>query len=134
MTPLESGQLESVFDHIVWYAKDKAQIKYRNLFRPKLFEGNPEFKFRQIDKGFEEIDFDTMQVDNSLGVFKRSVLESSGFTASCMFPYGFHGHEFSPRGRKSWRTNSEGMRRLDFADRLFVLGTKLYYKLYYDDF
>lgn len=134
MTPLESGQLESVFDHLVWYCKDKSQIKYRNLFRDKVFDGNPEFKFKQTDFGYEEVDANRLDPLRPEGVFKRSVLESSGFTASCMFPYSFRGTEFSPRGRKSWRTNSVGMGRLDAADRLFVRGSKLYYKLYYNDF
>ncbi len=134
MTPLESGQLESVFDHIVWYAKSKGQMKYHNLYRPKVFDGNPEFKFKQVDRGFEEVDPYQLDTDNSVAVFKRSVLESSGFTASCMFSHSFQGQQFSPRGKKSWRTNPVGMTRLHAADRLFVLGTKLYYKLYYDDF
>jgi adenine-specific DNA-methyltransferase len=134
MTPLESGQLESVFDHLVWYCKDKSKIKYRNLFRPKKFDGNPEFKFKKTSKGHEEIDPNALDSAATEAVFKRSVLESSGFTASCMFSHFFKGREFSPRGRKSWRTNATGMKRLHAADRLFVLGTKLYYKLYYDDF
>jgi adenine-specific DNA-methyltransferase len=96
MTPLESGQLESVFDHLVWYCKDKSQIKYRNLFRPKKFDGNPEFKFKKTSKGFEEIDPNALDSAATEAVFKRSVLESSGFTASCMFSHPFEGREFSP--------------------------------------
>ena len=45
MTPLESGRLETVFDYIVWYGKDIKETKYRNLYRDKKFDGNPEFKF-----------------------------------------------------------------------------------------
>ncbi|MCL6712588.1 site-specific DNA-methyltransferase [Pseudomonas sp. R2.Fl] len=134
MTPLESGQIESVFDHILWYARNKSAIKYRNLFREKQFDGNPEFKFKKTDFGFEEVDSNKLDVKNSSGVFKRSVLESSGFTPSCMFEHRFEGKPFIPRGKKSWRTNSAGMRRLEQADRLFVRGIKLYFKLYYDDF
>jgi adenine-specific DNA-methyltransferase len=134
MTPLESGRIESVFDHIVWYCKDKEKTKYRNLFREKSFDGNPEFKFLRTATGFEEIDPDLLSKNKSVGVFKRSVLESSGFTPSCTFEYVHRGKGFSPRGRKSWRTNPVGMQRLEQADRLFVLGSKLYYKLYYDDF
>ncbi|MBO1113888.1 site-specific DNA-methyltransferase [Bordetella petrii] len=134
MTPLESGQIESVFDHILWYARNKSAIKYRNLFREKQFDGNPEFKFKKTDFGFEEVDPNKLDVKNSSGVFKRSVLESSGFTPSCMFEHRFEGKPFIPRGKKSWRTNPAGMRRLEQADRLFVRGIKLYFKLYYDDF
>jgi len=134
MTPLESGRIESVFDHIVWYCKDKEKTKYRNLYRPKVFDGNPEFKFRRTDKGVEEIEVGLLSDAETEDVFKRSVLESSGFTPSCTFTHNHNGEPFFPRGRKSWRTNPSGMARLEQADRLFVLGTKLYYKLYYDDF
>ena len=135
MTPLESGRIESVFDHLVWYAKNQEHAKYRNLYRKKPFAVNGEFKFRKIDRGYEEVSADSDSLTESTeNIFKRSVLESSGFTSSCMFNYEFEGRPYYPRGRKSWRTNPEGMRRLYNAGRLFVLGTKLYYKLYYDDF
>ena len=134
MTPLESGRIESVFDHILWYAKSQDHLKYRNLYNAKLFDGNQEFRFRETEFGFETVDAGTLGPGQTLGIFKRSVLESSGFTPSCMFDYSFEGRSFYPRGRKSWRTNELGMRRLDVAGRLFVLGSKLYYKLYYDDF
>ena len=134
MTPLESGRIESVFDHILWYAKDKEKIKYKNLYRDKIFDGNPEFKFRAKDVGYEELDLSAGPVAATAGVFKRSVLESSGFTPSCTFTHDHEGKLFFPRGKKSWRTNIQGMSRLEKADRLFVLGSKLYYKLFYDDF
>ena len=103
MTPLESGRIENVFDYLLWYAKDKSQAKYRNLFIPKRLEGSTEFKFiRDGDRGYREL---TIQEAASIDrpditehVFKRSVLESSGFTLSCTFPYVFEGKEFRPGG------------------------------------
>lgn len=139
MTPLESGHIESVFDYIIWYAKDKSQIKYRNLFVPKPLAGNSEFKFCETEIGdyrdlssSELISIDKFQEKNK--IFKRSVLESSGFTRSCTFPFNFGGTSFIPRGGKSWRTNKQGMESLQQKGRLFVLGSKLYYKLFYSDF
>jgi hypothetical protein len=67
-------------------------------------------------------------------IFKRSVLESSGYTRSCTFPFTFEGKVYNPRGGKSWRTNPGGMKQLLERGRLFVLGSKLYYKLLYSDF
>ncbi|MFN5009974.1 MAG: DNA methyltransferase [Gammaproteobacteria bacterium] len=139
MTPLESGRLESVYDYIIWYARDISRVKYRNLFAEKSFQGNAEYKFFDLGDGdHRELTNDeiTNLDDHSERhkVFKRSVLESSGFTKSCTFPYDFRGRSFTPRGGKSWRTNQEGMARLDQQGRLFVLGTKLYYKLYHSDF
>ena len=134
MTPLESGRIESVFDHIVWYSKNQERATYRNLYRNKVLAGNAEFKFRKTDHGHEEVQARNNTTTSSTDIFKRSVLESSGFTPSCTFKYHFECKEYYPRGRKSWRTNPQGMRRLYAANRLFVLGSKLYYKLFYDDF
>ncbi len=138
MTPLESGHLETVFDYLIWYAKDIKQVKYRNLYREKALEGNAEFKFVSTSPGLRELQESEIAGgvadDLSQRVFKRSVLESSGFTKSCTFDFDFEGTMFTPRGGKSWRTNPEGMRRLFQCDRLFVLGSKLYYKLYFHDF
>ncbi len=139
MTPLESGHLETVFDYLVWYAKDIKSLKYRNLYRDKPLEGNAEFKFVTRAPGYRELTDEEsgaeISTELSHKIFKRSVLESSGFTPSCTFAFDFDGHEpFIPRGGKSWRTNPDGMRRLYRSDRLFVLGTKLYFKLYFQDF
>ena len=138
MTPLESGQIENVFDYIVWYAKDKKSIKYRNLYRPKTIT-SPEFRYQDDDgRSYRTLSAEERQAvvasGETEGVFKRSALESTGFTASCTFPFEFEGKEFRPRGGKSWRTTEEGMRRLVTQNRLFVVGTKLYFKLYFDDF
>lgn len=138
MTPLESGNIESVFDYLLWYARDKSKLKYRNLLKPKEFEGNPEFKFVEGPGYYRELNTEELESlqthPESSEIFKRSVLESSGFTQSCMFSFEFEGNSYDPRGGKSWRTNPEGMRRLALANRLFVRGSKLYFKLFFRDF
>jgi adenine-specific DNA-methyltransferase len=138
MTPLESGDIENVFDYLVWYARDKKKLKYRNLFIIKPLEADGEFKFIETPGKYSELtEEERLRLDahSQLDkVFKRSVLESSGFTKSCTFPFKFDGQIFNPRGGKSWRTTPEGMETLKRKNRLFVLGSKLYYKLYYNDF
>ncbi|MFN7917875.1 MAG: site-specific DNA-methyltransferase [Vicinamibacterales bacterium] len=132
MTPLESGRIESVYDYLVWYAKDKRELKYRNLFQAKPLDDNSEFKFVEEAGYYRELlEQEAKPVDR---IFKRSVLESSGFTPSCTFDTDFEGRRFTPRGGRSWRTNTEGMARLKEANRLFVLGAKLYFKLLHADF
>ncbi len=139
MTPLESGFIESVYDYLLWYAKDKGRVKYRNLYVPKPLSGNTEFKFLEEAPGkYRELMPDELARLDDLPykdfVFKRSVLESSGFTKSCTFEFEFNAQKFWPRGGKSWRTNPEGMERLKEKGRLLVLGSKLYYKLFHADF
>jgi adenine-specific DNA-methyltransferase len=134
MNPLESGQIESVYDHIVWYARNKEQMKYRNLWRPKGRGAGSEFVYvddsagkpRRVSR--EELDSDDLRL------YKRSDLISSGYTPSCTFPITFDGRTFLPKSGKSWRTNQDGVARLEQANRLFALGEKLYFKLHFDDF
>jgi adenine-specific DNA-methyltransferase len=139
MMPLESGNIESVFDYLCWYAADKPRMKYRNLYVPKQVGGDSEFvyadsedaDYRRLSK--EEIQhFAETSKDNR--IFKRSDLASSGYTPSCTFPISFEGRTFTTKSGKSWRTTPAGIETLKTANRLFCLGDKLYYKMYVRDF
>jgi adenine-specific DNA-methyltransferase len=138
MMPLESGEIEGVVDYLCWYARDKQQLKYRNLYVRKSVGRGTEFVFADTGDGYrrltnEEIaDFSRTAGDNR--VFKRSDLASSGYTASCTFPITFDGQTFETRRGKSWRTTRAGIAKLISEGRLFVLGDKLYYKMYLRDF
>ena len=139
MMPLESGEIESVFDYLCWYAKDKAKIKYRNLFVPKTVGEGSEFVFGDSDgNGFRRLTSDEIRdfsvTAAKIKVFKRSDLASSGYTPSCTFPIEFSGKTFATSGGKSWRTTPSGIEKLKQANRLFVLGEKIYYKMYLNDF
>jgi len=132
MNPLESGHIESVYDHIIWYAYSKAALKYRNLWTSKNSDSGSEFVFIDDASGAP------MRLTNAVNdrdrIYKRSDLRSSGYTPSCTFPIEFAGKTWSPASGKSWRTNSNGISRLLAANRIFNLGTTLYYKLYFSDF
>src|SRR5271166_4050429 len=138
MMPLESGHIESVYDYLCWYAKDIDKLKYRNLFIPKITGGSSEFVFADTMDGYRRLTKqEILQFENSardLKIFKRSDLASSGYTPSCTFPLEFDGQSFRTSGGKSWRTTPAGIEKLKHAGRLFVLGEKIYYKMYLDDF
>lgn len=139
MMPLESGHIESVYDYICWYAKDISKLKYRNLYVSKSTGLGSEFVFASDSEGGyrrltheELVDFDSTA--RKLRVFKRSDLASSGYTPSCTFPLEFGGVSFKTSGGKSWRTTPAGIDKLKLAKRLFVLGDKIYYKMFLNDF
>jgi adenine-specific DNA-methyltransferase len=132
MNPLESGQIESVYDHIIWYARAKDALKYRNLWTPKNAGAGSEFVFIDDENG--GVTRCREPQEHLDRIYKRSDLISSGYTPSCTFPIEFAGKTRLPRSGKSWRTNPEGIARLVAANRLFELGEKLYFKLYLSDF
>ena len=139
MMPLESGNIESVVDYLCWYARDKERMKYRNLYVPKTVGGQSEFVFADTEGGgyrrlaAEEI-ANFSETAGKHAIFKRSDLTSSGYTPSCTFPIEFDGKVFETKRGKSWRTTPEGVEVLKQKNRVFVLGNRIYYKMYLRDF
>jgi adenine-specific DNA-methyltransferase len=120
--PLGSSGLGGVSDYILWYAKDKDKIKYRQLFTSKGDEPDSPYssvmkKDGQIRKATRtEIESpSTLAPDET--IFRLNKVTSSGFTASCYYKFPFQGEEISPQ-KKSWSTNYEGMLRLIRANRI----------------
>ena len=139
MMPMASGELENVFDHIIWYAKSKVSLKYHDLKRLKNVGSGSEFNlidgkdgtFTRLSK--EEADRDNV-MDAYPTLFKRSDLASSGYTPSCTFEIHFQKAVWKTSSGKSWRTTAPGIEKLTKADRIFTLGSKLYYKLFLSDY
>lgn len=131
LTPLGSRGLSNVYDYVIWYAKNKQQIKYRNIQLPRPMEDEPEFTYRDDGSGwFEKL---SEQPNKPDGIFKRSDLKSSGYTPTCIYDFEFLGNTVKSKGRKSWRTNKDGMSRLIKANRLFNLGVSTYFRQYFND-
>jgi adenine-specific DNA-methyltransferase len=131
LTPLGSRGLSNVYDYVLWFAKSKESLKYRNVQLPRPMEEEPEFCFKDDGSGHYTKLSET-PTDSKL-IFKRSDLKSSGYTPTCIFDFEFLGGLVKSKGRKSWRTNPSGMVRLIKAARLFNLGDSTYFRQYFDD-
>ena len=135
MSPLGASNLTNVYDHILWYSKDKEKLKYRNIYKERSIDEEPEFKFIGLPSGaYEEIkDKSQLNKEKRQRIFKRSVLMSSGFTPTCFYEFEFEGQKVSA-ANKSWRTHSTGMERLKKSNRLIRLGKSTYFRQYHNDF
>ena len=131
LTPLGSRGLSNVYDYVLWFAKSKEVLKYRNIQLPRPMEDEPEFCFKDDGSGhyakLSEIPKDSERI------FKRSDLKSSGYTPTCIYDFEFNGRTVKSKGRKSWRTNASGMVCLIKAARLFNLGASTYFRQYFGD-
>ena len=136
---MSSGGIENVYDHILWFARNKSSLKYRDLKRPKRTGDSSEFNLSDRRPGGvvrlrrSEASRDDV-TDAYPNLLKRSDLASSGYTSSCTFPLDYLGRTWTTSSGKSWRTTEVGVERLKKADRLFSLGSKPYYKLYFCDY
>jgi len=123
MGALGQGDIPNVYDYLIWYARSKVTMKFRSVCRIQKFDDDVEYKF--VTDARESIGFRTLRQDEkrpeeNFGLFRRSTLTSSGYTPSCTFEFRFHGQTFRLFGRKSWRTNFEGMERLSKGVKIFL--------------
>ncbi len=135
--PLGAKGLPKAYDYIIWYAKEAPHVKFRPLFLNRDISDDKEYRFLDDAKSplryrkVEQEEFASLQ--NHDGIFRRSKLTSSGFTPSCTFEFDLLDKLCKPFGGKSWATNREGIKRLIWADRLFLLGNAPYFKRYFSD-
>jgi adenine-specific DNA-methyltransferase len=117
--------LGNVFDFLVWYAKDKGNAKYRQLFQDKeLREGGGWAHARaELEDGTRE-NIGVPEVRRLLGEGKRirpyslDGTASQGTTTSSSGPFEFDGRLFKLPHNSHWKTNPEGMKRLVWANRV----------------
>ncbi len=120
-----SSLLANTVDFILWYGKNKSQIKYRQLFTDRKKGHTSLDRYDQllfIDGTRRRLA--KHEIENrtaiSEGTFCREQsLISSGLSASNQNVV-IRGREFSPRGNSHWKTTVEGIQRLDFAGRVGV--------------
>jgi len=134
------GSLPSVFDVILWYAKDKGQMKYQQLYLDKNVGGVGSSLYTQV----ELADGTTRPLtaeEKSGGalpagarVFGLDNLTSSSGSDKTRFPVTIDGREFRPNPGV-WKTDETGMNRLIEAGRIRATsGKNLGYVRYIDDF
>ena len=130
-SPLGVSDLARTTDFIVWYARNKAERKFRPALVKKDLADHPEFSSALLPSGRV---VPRKQVDGEdVRYFTAQNLASSGYTQSCMYDVTVDGRNFTyPRG-KSWKTNPSGMDRLKRAGRLQPLRTSLRWRYYFDD-
>lgn len=136
--PFGAKVLEGMSDYIVWYAKDKDRVKYNKLFEDKSVQDDPEYRFindSTVPEGYRRMSNEELQGLAASGeVFKRLDLCSSGYSESSDFPIEFNGKIYRPSRSVSWKTNEKGIELLKQNNRLFSLGSLLYYKIYLADY
>lgn len=142
-----SEYVPGVYDGILWYAKDREKLKYRQLYRLKDVGGQGGSAYSKAQtadgriqsltkehKQFPETippDWKVFRIDN---LTSQSVGREKGEGAASWFPVDFQGKTFRPSDKVRWKTNEQGMRRLGLAGRLSASENNLYYVRYLDDF
>ena len=102
----KGGTLEPICDYVLFYCKDSARVKYRQIYLEKADQS-------------EEL---------------ANPLTGGGTFATQIFEFEVQGRKFKPAYNNSWKTALVGMTRLLKADRLMPKTNSLRYKALLSDF
>ncbi|RLC76548.1 MAG: site-specific DNA-methyltransferase, partial [Chloroflexi bacterium] len=136
--PFGTKGIEQMDDFLVWYSKDKEQVKYRPLFVEQSVEGDWHYQWGAALDG-EVMRLTKAQVTNhalipeGVKLFRLKSLEPSGRNESGFFDYGFQGKIYRPP-RNGYAISKTELDRVRAAERLALDGRRLAYILYADDY
>jgi adenine-specific DNA-methyltransferase len=125
-------------DFIVWYARDRERVKYRQLYLAKIFGAVGASAYGRVEMPdgtrrsltHDEKD-DLAGLPANARIYRIDNLTSQRPPGD--FPVEFQGRVFRPR-RGYWKTSEEGMVRLRKNGRLEATEAGLYYVRYLSDF
>ena len=137
-----SSYLDSVSDYLVWFAKDKKQLKFRKLFLEKNIGGAGGSLYTRVKLSNgqtrsltnDEKNNPSLLPDGSQ-VFRLGDITSQG-KAKDDQTFTFQGQTFTPGTNSHWKAKfPEGMERLAEKNRIEITsGGKLAYVRYFNDF
>jgi adenine-specific DNA-methyltransferase len=140
-----SGQtdklLASTTDYLLWYAKNKTTIKYRQLFWDKSAgkAGSQPYQHVELPDGTrrrmtpEEYRNPELIPPNAR-IFRLSGTSSMTMGSKTPEPFSFEGRVFYPEKGRGWSTTIQGLEKLSIEKRLQVSGSTIAYVRYLDDF
>jgi adenine-specific DNA-methyltransferase len=138
---LESAHLPSVTDYLLWYARDREQVKYRQLYASKEVSGEAASQYTWLEEtnGQERpLTAEELASPNDLPegseVFSHQSAYTAGSANTTNFDFEWAGRNFELPSGQRWRTTQNGMLRLGNADRFMILGKSLRYKRRLNDF
>jgi adenine-specific DNA-methyltransferase len=131
--------IAGIFDLIVWYAKRKPAVKYRQLYLPKVYgeKGAGQITWIESPDGLRRRVAAADDVDQLVSegwkLFGADNLSSGSGSDKTRFEIRFEGGSFRP-GNRVWRTSEAGMQRVMKANRLLRSGANIWYVTYLDDY
>ncbi|MDA3935018.1 MAG: site-specific DNA-methyltransferase, partial [Gammaproteobacteria bacterium] len=138
---LATSGLSRIGDYIVWYSKNSASKKHRQLFFTKkgADEEGSAYKSIELDVGVrrrltaKELNNTPEQLPQGR-IFRISDLCGQGASKEPT-PFGFQGREYNPAKSSHWKPNyPDGLRRAARADRIYGTVNTLNYVRFFEDY
>lgn len=136
-SPLGASGLAQITDYIIWYTKNIASAKYRQLYESKGVGVGTGYTWLELKDGtrrkMTSVERRDLNFPEGAKPFFTQDLASSGYTPSCMYDFMVDGKLYKC-GKYSWKTHKAGMENLILKGRIIVPASKPCYVRYFDDF
>ena len=120
--------LDNTYDVALWFSKYKELAKLRKLHYKRRVEDDANYRFSFIESGQL-----VSAKESSYRIARMNPITSQSASATTVFSFTHCGRVFRP-GKGGWKTNLEGMERLDKAGRLTFSGKTLGFVRPFDDY
>lgn len=137
-TGQSSKIIPSVYDYILWYAKNYQSLKYRPLLKERSSD--------VVGKSYTWVEFpdearrvnaedrnDPGRLANARRFMTASLMSASASEEGSK-PFEFEGKVYKPAPGTHWKTHADGLMGLARSHRLIGVGNTLAYKRYVDDY
>jgi len=132
---LGASGLTAINDFLLWYAKSRAQVKYRQLYLSKTVTGTAEqYRYIELPDGTRMPSGDPISPPANALPFQPTSLHTMFATTACVYELEHNGRVFRPPHNRQWSTTPDGTQRLRHADRIVVTGATPRYVRYLSDF
>jgi len=134
-TGLGGKYVDETFDYLLWFAKDESQMKYRRLYlkRVRGEAGAKQYKFAMSEYGsYKEVNGSDDMADGDR-LFSHDNFTAQSGNATTIFEFDIDGFSIKAPEKGGWKSNKEGVERLQKAHRLIRLGNSPRYVRYFDD-
>jgi adenine-specific DNA-methyltransferase len=132
--------LPTTSDYLLWCTRDITRVKYRQLYLPKEIGGQGSGQYTWIEEpngsrrrmSDQELS-EPSRISAKMRVFRPDNMTSQTAGETTTFAVSIDGKSVKPQ-KGGWKTNEDGMQRLQHARRLMLIGNTLCYVRYIDDF
>jgi len=137
--PLGAVALESMSDYLLFYAKNKELLKYRQLYQDLSVEGNSIWSWIELQDGQrrhmtkEEILNHKLLLSGSK-VYRLVSMTPPTFSEAAVYPFEMKGKTYFHPKSGCWLTTEEKMRQLAKLNRLQEIGNTLNYVYFHSDY
>ena len=136
---VKTDVLPAVYDQILWYAKSRSDVKYRQPFSVKDENFTAGGQYSKLElPGYERRPMTKVERTNrstiteGSRIYRHDTLTSQSAATTTKYTWVEQGRDFFPTGY--WKTPESGMTRLSKAWRLGLAKNSLSYIRFIDDF